>query len=223
MHRQQFKDALFAINRYAVIPNLIWKQMRYARRAGKGERFKVHLGCGSKYFEGMINADANLLQRIDLWLDLKNRLPFPDGSVEFLYCSHTLEHLFPDDAIAVLREIRRVLADGGVARIAVPSFERALRIAAGEEEMKFPREFGSHSAQAINYLFCEGQHKYGYSGGVLEAFAKEAGFGTCRVLDDPSSVEARTYSGITVTDEPPGSLVAELQRAEGAQNRGETA
>lgn len=59
-------------------------------------------------------------------IDFKSRideLPFlGDGSAELIYCSHAIEYFDRDDAKRVLREWRRVLAPGGVLRLAVPDF-----------------------------------------------------------------------------------------------------
>ena len=54
---------------------------------------------------------------LDCRVDMR-RLPFPDGSWDFVYASHVLEHI-PDDRRA-LREIRRVLRPAGVAVLPVP-------------------------------------------------------------------------------------------------------
>lgn len=40
-------------------------------------------------------------------------LPWPDGSFDAVVCGDVIEHLVPDDAAAMLREIHRVLAPGG--------------------------------------------------------------------------------------------------------------
>jgi ubiquinone/menaquinone biosynthesis C-methylase UbiE len=60
------------------------------------------------------------------------RAPFPDGSVLAAYSSHTLEHLYLDQAQDVLRECYRVLVRGGTLRLALPD-SRALadEVAAG--------------------------------------------------------------------------------------------
>lgn len=56
-------------------------------------------------------------------------LPLADGSARAVYCSHVLEHLWPETIERVVDECRRVLAPGGVLRIVVPdllaAFERA--------------------------------------------------------------------------------------------------
>ncbi len=55
--------------------------------------------------------------------DLRRGLPFRDRSVAVVYASHLLEHLHRDEAVALLREARRVLLPGGVCRMVVPDVE----------------------------------------------------------------------------------------------------
>lgn len=216
MIRQQIKDVLFSLNRVAVMPNQ-YGLARLRFRKPPPEGWAVHLGCGETYIQGLINCDGNAMRKIDLWLDLRNRLPFPDGSCSLVYCSHTIEHMFPDAAIALLREVRRILrtgdgpSGGGVARFAVPSLEHALIIASGGAKMEFPRPFASPMGQAINYLFCDGQHKFAYCFEVFEAFAKQAGFTRVRNYSAERGVKPATYGKHTVGDEYEGSLVVELR------------
>jgi predicted SAM-dependent methyltransferase len=47
-------------------------------------------------------------------------LPYATGSVDFIYSSHTLEHLFFSEAEAVLAEAARVLKPSGQIRLALP-------------------------------------------------------------------------------------------------------
>jgi SAM-dependent methyltransferase len=51
---------------------------------------------------------------------LPGRLPFPDGHFDGVHCSHFIEHFGPSDALAVLREIDRVLHPGGILLIRTP-------------------------------------------------------------------------------------------------------
>lgn len=58
------------------------------------------------------------------WAHATKHLPLPDSSAEVLYSSHMLEHLDREEVIAFLGEARRVLAIGGIIRIAVPDLEK---------------------------------------------------------------------------------------------------
>ncbi len=209
MLSQQLKNAYFAVARYLCMPSTCIASLKHRMKPPQ-EGFDLHLGCGHKYIPGMINADGNRFQKIDLWIDLRNRLPFPDRSCRFVYSSHTLEHLFPDEAINLLQEIRRVLRPGGTARIAVPSVDHALQVAHGAAVEDWPRPFADPVAQAVNYLFCEGQHKYAYTYSILDAFARKAGFQGVADYSREHGVEPKKYGEVVVGDEPPGSLVVEL-------------
>lgn len=211
MIRQSVKDAYFALSRYLCLPGT-WTAGMKNRLRPPAEGYSLHLGCGFKYIPGMINADGNRFRKIDLWLDLRNRLPFPDASCRLVYSSHTLEHLFPDEALFLLAEIRRVLRPDGVARIAVPSVEHALSVAGGGRVEDWPRPFDDSVAQAVNYLFCDGQHKYAYNFSILDRFARQAGFSEVHHVSAIHGLEPRLYGDLALGDEPEGSLVVELTR-----------
>jgi hypothetical protein len=60
---------------------------------------------------------ADLHAPADLHLDISH-MDLPDASFDLILCSHVLEHV-PDDR-AAMRELRRVLSDGGLALVLVP-------------------------------------------------------------------------------------------------------
>src|SRR3954449_3243986 len=66
---------------------------------------------------GVERVTADLHAPADLRLDITD-MDLPDSSFDLILCSHVLEHV-PDDR-AAMRELRRVLADGGVALVLVP-------------------------------------------------------------------------------------------------------
>lgn len=207
MLKQSIKDVYFLLNRYLVLPNTWLLGLKYRN----ARCLRLHLGCGDDYRAGLLNVDGNLSRRKDAWLDLRNPLPFADRSASLIYCSHTLEHLFPEEAIRLLGELRRVLADNGVVRLAVPSFERCLDIAAGRDVSTWPRQFADPRSQAINYLFCDGQHKYAYCFETLAEFARIAGFSSVANKSEAHGLAAKDYGGVMLGDEPKGSLVVELR------------
>lgn len=57
------------------------------------------------------------------YLNVTKRFPYPDGTFDYVFSSHMLEHLCPDEATGCLREIHRVLKPGGVLRLAVPDLD----------------------------------------------------------------------------------------------------
>jgi O-antigen/teichoic acid export membrane protein len=52
--------------------------------------------------------------------DCRKPLPVPDGSIDHILCSHFLEHVYPDEARAILADFHRVLKPGGTAHVIVP-------------------------------------------------------------------------------------------------------
>jgi len=65
-----------------------------------------------------------------------DRLPFDDCSINFIYSEHFFEHLFLDEAVALLKECYRILRPFGVIRSVVPDAD--LRSYAAPEPIGFP-------------------------------------------------------------------------------------
>lgn len=66
--------------------------------------------------------------KADYQLDFnKDKLPFRDESVDAIYTSHTLEHIYPDALKALLSETYRVLKPNGKIRIVVPDIDIAIK------------------------------------------------------------------------------------------------
>lgn len=57
-------------------------------------------------------------------LDVRRRLPFRSGSLQWVYAEHLIEHLTLDDGVGWLREVRRILAPGGLFRVTTPDLRR---------------------------------------------------------------------------------------------------
>ncbi len=83
---------------------------------------KIELGCGSNKRPGFFGIDVLPSPQVDLVMDIeRNPLPCPDDSVDYIYSSHTFEHLeAPGSPIGVLREIVRVAKHGATVEIWTP-------------------------------------------------------------------------------------------------------
>lgn len=126
----------------------------------------------------------NIIQR-----DLSKPLPYPDNTAEAVYSSHMLEHLYLDDARALLRECFRVLRPGGLIRFAVPDGEQWARdlLAAGDDPggvaaMKYQEMLRAHPnskpAGRAKVAFVAGSnwHKWQPTRGLMRELFREAGF-----------------------------------------------
>lgn len=71
---------------------------------------RLNLGCGPHHLPGFENLNP------PEWR-FEDGLPYPDGSVEGITCSHSLMYVAVKDWPFVFREIARVLAPGGIVRI----------------------------------------------------------------------------------------------------------
>lgn len=112
---------------------------------------RVNLGCGTTTPPGWINVDGSwnallskyprarsLLSFVRLvpkrqlhiqWNpnilihDVRKRLPFSDDTIDVIYSSHMLEHLYLEEAKRLLKECHRVLKPGGIVRMVVPDLQ----------------------------------------------------------------------------------------------------
>lgn len=202
---------------------------------------KLNLGCGLHAPDGWYNMDRSVsllldrarpvkqvLHRVGLLTDAHmaewprsihmrsviRPLPFPDGSVEAIYSSHMLEHLYLSDARNVLEECGRVLRSGGVIRLALPDGERNARDlideshgAPGPRALAFTRGLNAHpevrpgKADLPRKLLRGGPHRWQPTGGLVEMLLGDAGFESvhrCEFLvgdlPDLPSVEHREES-----------------------------
>lgn len=140
---------------------------------------RLHLGCGDKYLPSFVNIDANPFRKIDLWLDLRNPLPFPDGAADGIYTQETLEHLYPNELGRLLRECRRVLKPGGFIRIGVPHLRHAVEAYTTGQDSWFPegpRFYRSLGGRLSNFLLCDGQHRNAFDFSMLEELLTNSGF-----------------------------------------------
>jgi len=153
---------------------------------------KLHVGSGETRLSGWINIDCT---GADLAIDIRQGLPFADRSADAIFMCHALEHLYyPDEALGVLKELRRVLAPTGWLRIVVPDIEKCIRAyAAGDEQFFSERQktwtwWPVMRTRLQSFLAYAGvgaapgsflaSHKYGYDFETLADLLNQAGFHT---------------------------------------------
>ena len=157
-------------------------QVRQLRRQ-KGLR--VNLGCGWVPSPGWINLDCYPPPKQEsshcevLVLDMRQKLPFADASVDAIYSEHFMEHL-PFDIVCnhLLPECFRILSPGGSIRMGVPDGELFVqRYQSGSAIAISSKTTDSKTLMMdINDIGHSGGHFYLYDYEVLEKIFNEVGF-----------------------------------------------
>lgn len=127
--------------------------------------------------------------------DATRKIPLPDRSAAAVYSSHMFEHLDRAEAASFLAEVQRVLAPGGVLRLAVPDLWRLARRYV--EETRSADEFVASTYLAnekprgalgrLKYAVVGARHHHWmYDAASLQHVLEAAGF--CNVAEMPPGV-----------------------------------
>lgn len=201
MLHQRYKDIAFWGIAKATVPNYLLHRYVLSASPRKGATH-LHLGCGPKYLHGFLNIDGNLFNKLDLWLDIRNGLPFRGDSVDSIYSTHMFEHFYSDELDRLLRECLRVLKPGGGMRLLVPNLESAIK-AYNENRINwfdsYPRHFDSLGGRFSNFVFCDGQHRTAFDFAYMEEVLGKAGF---RSVERSAEGQSRLYQNNTPSYEP---------------------
>ncbi len=84
----------------------------------------IHIGCGDLQDKRYINVDSRPGWHIHYVHSIQECAGvFPPDHADLIYACHVLEHLPYADLPATLKDLRRVLKDGGILRLSVPDFD----------------------------------------------------------------------------------------------------
>jgi predicted SAM-dependent methyltransferase len=131
-------------------------------------------------------------------LDITEPLPFEDGSIDWVYAEHLIEHVPLPDAINWLAEVRRILTSGGLLRITTPDLRAYAAGYLAEDEKFFARHrrrlsmtrvgppMPDRRAFMVNQIFYLYGHRWIYDHDELRYALTRAGY-------DPERVTAREF------------------------------
>jgi len=175
-------------------------------------RFKAHsqdlmlnLGGGGKpaQSKGWINADffpcfigRNMFKclragnRADWMLDLRYPLNCEDEIWSGIFTSHTIEHLYYDQAFCVLKEIHRTLKAGSWIRIVVPDLGKYIQYYNHRNDMPGFEQY-KYGAEAIHNLTQNFMHLSVWDYDLLGAMLREAGFQNVSMASHSSGSDSR--------------------------------
>jgi SAM-dependent methyltransferase len=189
-----------------------------AGRQSAAPRLVLHVGCGAAdpaklppaFFPTgawrELRLDIDPAVAPDVVASITDMTPIPDGSVDAVWSSHNMEHLYPHEVPVALTEFRRVLKPGGFALITVPDLQAAAELVAADRlgEAAYVSSAGPITPLDILYglgsALAQGNafmgHRTGFTARTLEAALTAAGFPVVRVIRDGKfALWAAAYMG----------------------------
>lgn len=143
---------------------------------------RLSIGAGTRRIEGFHSVDIDPALKPDIVVDISQSLPFPDASVECLFCEEVLSQIDPLACVGFLRECVRVLRAGGVVRVLTPDLARFARaylehpewlVAIWDTHVAIPLHAGT-AAEVFN-IGMRGVGPFVYDRVILGRLAAEAG------------------------------------------------
>lgn len=157
----------------------------------------LHVGCGSKRKAQTtlgfntpewqeIRFDINPAVQPDVIGTMTDMKAVADGSVDAIFSSHNIEHLYPHEVPVALAEFLRILRPDGIAVITCPDLQSVCALIASNQLTKpmyqspagpiIPLDilYGHRASIQRGNLYMA--HRCGFTRDVLNSTLKEAGF-----------------------------------------------
>ena len=156
----------------------------------------LHVGCGPQYKSQIKGFDNENWKEIRFDIDEKvdpdivgtllDMSAVETGSVDAIYSSHNIEHVFPHEVPIVLREFHRVLNDDGMVVLVCPDLQSVCEAVVDDKLLQPLYESPAGPISPIDILYGHRQfiargneymaHKGGFTYSVLNDVFLEAGF-----------------------------------------------
>lgn len=128
------------------------------------EKRILNLGGGGNCLAGCLTVDID--PRADAYVDITKKLPFPDCSINAIFCEEAIEHIDLKLGLQLLRECFRILKPGGIIRLTTPD----LTYFANRVTQSL------NCCDQINEVFYGHGHCYLYTQEALQFYCQEIGF-----------------------------------------------
>jgi predicted SAM-dependent methyltransferase len=148
---------------------------------------KLQLGAGGNEALGWLNSDIEPTAK-EIYLDATKRYPFPDGTFQYVFSEHVIEHVSWEAGVAMLKECYRVLAMGGKVRIITPNLKKFMQLMTHGADSEGQRFIAAklrfhgwpdtpvNEAYILNRQVREWGHQFLYDAATLRKSLELAGF-----------------------------------------------
>ncbi|WP_157070097.1 class I SAM-dependent methyltransferase [Aureimonas frigidaquae] len=137
---------------------------------------KLHLGSGPIRLDEWINIDLDS-PAADVLMDLRKPLPYADRSIDYVFAEHFIEHISRPEAVALLKECRRVLNPTGVIRLSTPDIQHIIDAYTRNDVGRWGNLWQPRNrCHLLNEAFYNWGHRFLYDADELRLLLSEAGF-----------------------------------------------
>lgn len=182
----------------------------------------LHVGCGPKHKDQTtrgFNQTHWLEKRLDIDESVKpdvigtmTRMPAVDtGSMDAIFSSHNIEHLYPHEVPEALSEFLRVLNDDGFLVVTCPDLQSVCALVAQDKLTEAAYQspagpispldvlYGHRASMARGNLFMA--HRCGFTQKVLVATMQAAGFKTVASMCRPTHFDLWALASKSARDD----------------------
>lgn len=181
----------------------------------KGMRYLLHIGCGPKrkdqtlpafqsddWSEVRLDIDANVSP--DIIGTMTDMSAVGSDSMDALFSSHNVEHLYPHEVPVAFGEFHRVLKDDGFAIITCPDLQSVAALIAEDKLLDTayvspagpitPLDilFGHRLSMARGNLYMA--HHVGFTQKVIAGTLRSAGFGSVLTVRRPDKFDLWVFA-----------------------------
>lgn len=158
----------------------------------------LNLGCAADKFDGWINAD--FFQGFQFWkphpykpnwmLDIRYPLNCNDNTWDGVFCEHTIEHIYPNQDLALFKELYRTMKHNAYLRITVPDLEKYIQFYTNQYEDENFKQWDTR-CEAVRSLTQNYFHLSLWDYELLEKYLRAAGFKNIKKMNYMESSDPR--------------------------------
>jgi SAM-dependent methyltransferase len=178
--------------------------------ARPGEKRFLHVGCGHSRKQDTvpgfqpdawheIRLDANAGVQPDIVASMTDMSVVPAGSMDAVFSSHNIEHLYRDQADVALTEFHRVLTDTGFLVITCPDLQSVAALIADDHLDDAAYESASGAVSPLDIVYGMQSllvgpdyfmaHRCGFTLRTLISAVRQAGFSDCYGIRRPDHLD----------------------------------
>lgn len=179
---------------------------RVTELINSGQKVKLHLGCGSRLFDGYLNVDGDYMAHDPNVMihDITQPFLLPDSCVDEILLVHVIEHISRQHIQPMFTEFLRICKPGGFVAIEWPDLLKMC-----QEVIKNPDCFWTHDKRLIKrtisgiygdsarYPDPTMLHKWGYSAESMCKIFEQVRFARAEIQGNhhgKSSIDSRVVA-----------------------------